>query len=240
MEITKVNTLCPQNIISNHPVERKVSKSIPHKDHHLRKIVNISNIPIEESLFTSITPGITNISNIQTKRRKRNQSINIKQPKKFLIDLDNNSNIIVIDNKKNDKNKKIITMKVSLVRPPINTEAVIPPSKRRFSLNQKNFVITENNNNNCFNNMLTNINDDNIIIEKKRKNSIGINLPKKRLYIKTNEENNNNKINSINNLISLDSKELNESVEEIKKQLDDHWKYQVILLDYNIIDFTSK
>lgn len=144
-----------------------------------------------------------------------------------------------ITNNKKDNSKKIITMKCSMIQPPLNTEAVIPPSKRRFSLPLKNFVIYDSDKS-IFNNNINNINEESGNDSYKRKKNKSIKIPQKRMFIKTNEEEKKNKIN-INNLPTIDSNIINTTnKDEIKKQLEEHWNYQIILLDYNIIDFTSK
>lgn len=137
--------------------------------------------------------------------------------------------------KENEVSKKIITMKCSMIQPPLNTEAVIPPTQKRFSLGMKNFIVSDLNKS-IITTLLSNINEENGLKKRKEKS---MTYPKRRMYIKTDEEK-INKIN-INNLETI--KSIKDSVvdrDTIKKQLEEHWNYQIILLDYNIIDFTSK
>ena len=92
--------------------------------------------------------------------------------------------------------------------------------KEKESKNKKKEINNNTNNSNKIS-VNTNINNN-----KDTKNNIN----------KSNNTNNcsNNKINEKNN------KNLNESKEKNTNRLDEHWKYEDILLNYNILDFTSK
>lgn len=181
---------------------------------------------------------------------------NICEDKEDLnIEKDFNNNFSSIKNTSNKK-KKIIISKPAMIMPPLRTQALIPPQRRRFSSPLKKFFISDSDIN-IFSKLIDNIHEN---LEISRKKNLSVVYPNKRMYIRTsskdkndtkiktninsidtnNEENTtdinnkgNNSKHKINNLETLES-------EKSLINLEEHWKYEVIILDYNIIDFTSK
>ena len=144
--------------------------------------------------------------------------------------------------KKKDKEKQNIYPNISQ----INNISIAKNFKRRNSLILNKFKTSSNNIiiNNVKNNSMEKLRTKMII---ENKSIIKINSPKKEeVIIKNKNKKYKNLIEENKEILSLNNSYMFNTIIKLRKEksrpqlLDEQWKYEKILLDYNIIDFTCK